>query len=399
MPPNDTPAGVQTPAHPKRNRPTARRELFPQEEAAPSKDKENQENNGSTEPSEALQLRSRAISRDVKPLRKNKGHSNSSFDRLSKTDRKGHLVCSERDYQKLKNFLGEDLLNQLPILKNSAEELSEREQFNCTPKKLNIDNHAFSSPLKIIYVEDPDSPHKPASRSRTHLASKQKNSLPLYDQNEKIIEAKINLKTIKKARKNKRIACSKAFQGQSAAQLDPEAEYAEFLHLLAHIFGGEVSVENLTSGSWYANSQMLTFDTIAKRLLEKKLCQYIDVKIAVTLEKNEQGENTHRAESICMHYTLDNGMSFSSYPIRGKSHRRPCRNEFSSLYQLLLLILDPSQHTKKSLPLQQSQNLKAVEKQEAQPPLSENHYTLYFHKKAPLPPIEDLEASYSKLSI
>ncbi len=98
----------------------------------------------------------------------------------------------------------------------------------------------------------------------------------------------------------------------------------EFLHLLAHSFGGKVSLENIVLGSWAANTIMTLYDHTAKHLLTEKLCKYIDVRIECTLKPKKNGPGfTHHAIEIRLRYKTNDGFIFLSPPINADTHERP----------------------------------------------------------------------------
>lgn len=154
--------------------------------------------------------------------------------------------------------------------------------------------------------------------------------IPAVESDVKIYTRRIWRKDIIDAEEKARTQSRTVFYGLSAQQLALYEETNvgktryEWLHLLAHSFGGDFSRDNIVAGSRDANTIMTLYDHAAKYLLEKELCNYIDIRIECTLKPRKDGIGfTHHAKEIRLSYRTDDGFIFYSPPINGDSIERP----------------------------------------------------------------------------
>lgn len=154
--------------------------------------------------------------------------------------------------------------------------------------------------------------------------------IPAVESGVKIYTRRIWLVDIIDAEEKARTQSRKVFCGLSAQQwaLYEETNVGdtryEWLHLLAHSFGGDFSRDNIVAGSLDANTIMTLYDHAAKYLLEKSLCDYIDIRIECTLKPRKDGRGfTHHAKEIRLSYKTDDGFIFYSPPIDGDSIAPP----------------------------------------------------------------------------
>lgn len=157
-------------------------------------------------------------------------------------------------------------------------------------------------------VYPPEKTDSDAIAKKTILSPKMSlkvNQIPSVKESVKFYERRVTLQDVEAAEKKSRTQPAKEF-GKVPAQAfayhaktnDGDTRY-EFLHLLAHSFGGDFIRNNIVIGSWAANTIMTLYDHAAKNLLTEKLCEYMDVRIVCTLKSKENGCGfTHHAKEI-----------------------------------------------------------------------------------------------------
>lgn len=154
--------------------------------------------------------------------------------------------------------------------------------------------------------------------------------IPAVESNVKICMHCVTLQDVIDADEKPRTQPRRVFYGVSAQELAFYEETSvgnaryEWLHLLAHSFGGKFYRDNLVVGSRDANTIMTLYDHTAKYLLVSEMCTHIDIRIECTLKPKKNGAGfTHHAQEIRLSYKTADGFIFYSPSIDGDSMGRP----------------------------------------------------------------------------
>lgn len=290
----------------------------------------------------------------------------SCFGRLSLTNRDQSLALSPNSAQKLNSIidLNPDLIPPEIIINHHTlyptptkkgprilvSALTLQLAPNTTPIHVGIKTLAPSPYYRNRYGNTVE-----LSPQTFHRATK----VPAAPTNTKTYTARITLNDLIQAKNNPRTKSYQAFSGVSAQKLAAyegtqcEDTRYEYLHLLAHAFGGKFERKNIVVGSWCANSQMMAYDNAAKQLLEQGFCQHIDISIQCTLEEKIDGTgSTHQAKDIQVTYKTDTGLIFSSPLINGDSIDRPTIEEHELIQSIIIACQKDSQTAAEQSPKQ-----------------------------------------------
>lgn len=247
------------------------------------------------------------------------------------------------------------------------EQLSGKKELSYTSKNI------YSSP-HLNSEEKPVTPKETARVAPTTTASEEKilspeiirkaKQIPAVANPIKVYTQRVWLNDVIKAEDTPRRYPTEVFYGLTAQELAHYEETNmnnacyEFLHMLAHSFGGDFSRPNIVVGSRDANTIMTLYDHAAKYLLENKMCNYIDIKIECTLKPRKDGSGfTHHAKEIKLRYETNDGFIFYSPIIDADSIERPTVQMGEEIIALLTL-----HYTAYKSSLENTKNSAAVQK-------------------------------------